>query len=55
MVNSFRENPKVYLTATSCRKSLAGDACALMKIHAFLEHWGLINFGVEHSGRENLV
>lgn len=44
MITLYRMNPKNYLSATSCRRNLAGDACAIMRIHAFLEHWGLINF-----------
>ena len=31
----------------ACRRHLAGDVCALMRVHGFLEHWGLINFNVE--------
>lgn len=26
---------------------MAGDVCTLMRVHAFLETWGLINFSVE--------
>lgn len=33
-----------YVSATKARKGLAGDACSIMKIHAFLEHWGIINY-----------
>lgn len=25
----------------------AGDACAILRVHAFLEHWGLINFNFD--------
>ncbi len=38
--------PETYLTATACRRHLSGDACAIMRIHAFLEKHGLINFVV---------
>ena len=31
------------MSATKARKGLAGDACSIMRIHAFLEHWGIIN------------
>jgi SWI/SNF related-matrix-associated actin-dependent regulator of chromatin subfamily C len=54
MINLFRDQPKIYLTATYCRKFLAGDACAIMKIHAFLEHWGLINFNLDSGNHANL-
>jgi len=48
MVNSYRMNPTEYLTVTACRRNLAGDVCAIMRVHAFLEQWGLINYQV-HS------
>lgn len=35
------------------RKGLAGDACAIIRIHKFLEKWGLINF-VHKKHPENL-
>lgn len=47
MINTFRANPSTYLTATACRKVLAGDVVSVMKIHGFLEHWGLINFTID--------
>ncbi len=47
MVRLYREAPDCYLSATTCRRHLAGDACAIMRVHALLEHWGLINFNVE--------
>ena len=46
MVNTYRLNPTEYLTVTACRRNLAGDVCAIMRVHAFLEQWGLINFQV---------
>ncbi|KAK0531665.1 SWI/SNF and RSC complex subunit Ssr2 [Tilletia horrida] len=50
MVNTYRLNPTEYLTFTSCRRNLAGDVCAIMRVHAFLEQWGLINYQViRHS------
>ena len=49
IINLYRENPKKYLTSTTCRKHLAGDGCSILRIHAFLEHWGLINFKVEDN------
>ena len=32
------------MNASKARKSLAGDACAIIRIHKFLEKWGLINY-----------
>jgi SWI/SNF related-matrix-associated actin-dependent regulator of chromatin subfamily C len=46
MVNTYRLNPKEYLTVTACRRNLAGDVCAIMRVHAFLEQWGVINYQV---------
>ena len=40
MVNTYRLNPAEYLTVTACRRNLAGDVCAIMRVHAFLEQWG---------------
>lgn len=46
MINTYRLNPVEYLTVTACRRNLAGDVCAIMRVHAFLEYWGLINYQV---------
>ncbi len=49
MINTYRLNPIEYLTVTACRRNLAGDVCAIMRVHAFLEQWGLINYQVTSS------
>lgn len=49
IIELYRQNPRAYLTATICRKNLAGDACAVLRIHAFQEHWGLINFNFDRA------
>jgi SWI/SNF related-matrix-associated actin-dependent regulator of chromatin subfamily C len=46
MINTYRMRPVEYLTVTACRRNLAGDVCAIMRVHAFLEQWGLINYQV---------
>ena len=51
MSRTYRENPEIYLTGTACRRALVGDACAIVRLHAFLDKWGLINFLVEPSSR----
>ena len=51
MVNTYRLNPTEYLTVTACRRNLAGDVCAIMRVHAFLEQWGLINYQVRQQPR----
>ena len=49
MINTYRLRPMEYLTVTACRRNLAGDVCAIMRVHAFLEQWGLINYQVSPS------
>lgn len=49
MINTYRLNPSEYLTVTACRRNLAGDVCAIMRVHAFLEQWGLINYQVRFA------
>jgi hypothetical protein len=46
MVNTYRMNPIEYLTITACRRNLMGDVCSILRVHAFLEQWGLINYQV---------
>ncbi|TXT13801.1 hypothetical protein VHUM_01168 [Vanrija humicola] len=47
MINTYRLNPGEYLTVTACRRNLAGDVGAIMRVHGFLEQWGLINYQVD--------
>lgn len=46
MVNAYRLNPNEFLTLTSCRRTLVGDVGTLMRVHRFLNKWGLINYQV---------
>ena len=46
MINCYRLKPEEYLTFTACRRNLAGDVCAILRVHGFLEQWGLINYQV---------
>jgi SWI/SNF related-matrix-associated actin-dependent regulator of chromatin subfamily C len=57
MINTYRLNPVEYLTVTACRRNLAGDVCAIMRVHAFLEQWGLINYQVHrlHDVFQSLI
>ncbi|KAI8048382.1 hypothetical protein BDF22DRAFT_703091 [Syncephalis plumigaleata] len=55
MINTNRLNPTEYLTVTACRRNLAGDVCTIMRVHAFLEQWGLINYQVDAETRPSLV
>lgn len=51
MIDTYRLNPTEYLTSTACRRNLAGDVCAIMRVHAFLEQWGLINYQIDIDAR----
>ncbi|CAN6665417.1 chromatin structure-remodeling complex protein Rsc8p [Trichomonascus vanleenenianus] len=55
MIDCYRLNPTEYLTLTACRRNLAGDVCTLMRVHAFLEKWGLINYQVDPETRPSLL
>lgn len=55
MINTYRLNPAEYLTVTACRRNLAGDVCAIMRTHAFLEQWGLINYQVDADVRPSVI
>lgn len=51
MIDTYRLNPTEYLTVTAVRRNIAGDVCAIMRVHAFLEQWGLVNYQVDSDAR----
>lgn len=55
MIDTYRLNPTEYLTVTACRRNLAGDVGAIMRVHRFLETWGLINYQIDPETRPSLV
>ncbi|KAJ2719295.1 SWI/SNF and RSC complex subunit Ssr2 [Coemansia sp. Benny D115] len=55
MINTYRLSPDDYLTVTACRRNLAGDVCAIMRVHAFLEQWGLINYQADAEKRPSTI
>ena len=55
IINLYRENSTMYLSSNACRKHLAGDAFAILRIHSFLEHWGLINFKINAKFKPNFI
>lgn len=55
MINTYRLNPVEYLTVTACRRNLAGDVCAVMRVHAFLEQWGLLNYQIDPESRPSAI
>lgn len=55
MINAYRLNPNEYLTLTSCRRNLVGDVGTLMRVHRFLNKWGLINYQVKPQYKPGFV
>ncbi|ODQ78364.1 hypothetical protein BABINDRAFT_39677 [Babjeviella inositovora NRRL Y-12698] len=55
MINAYRLNPLEYLTVTASRRNLAGDVASIVRVHAFLEQWGLINYQIDPKTRPSLV
>ena len=47
IVSLYREQPGLHLSVTECRRHLATDVGAVMRLHQFLEHWGLINYNAQ--------
>ncbi|GAM19479.1 hypothetical protein SAMD00019534_026540 [Acytostelium subglobosum LB1] len=50
MINTYQQNPYQYLTLTAVRRNLVGDICSMMRVHSFLDHWGLINYFINPEG-----
>ncbi|KAJ3101018.1 hypothetical protein HDU97_001718 [Phlyctochytrium planicorne] len=55
IINTYRLNPAEYLTVTACRRNLAGDVCAIIRVHNFLEQWGLINYQVDPDSKPIVI
>lgn len=55
MVNTYRLNPIEYLTVTACRRNLAGDVASIIRVHAFLEQWGIINYQIDPRTKPTLT
>lgn len=51
MIDTYRLSPFEYLSATACRRNLTGDICSIVRIHEFLQKWGLINYQVDSDSR----
>lgn len=43
LIHLYWRNPQVNLLGTTARRCIMLDACSVLRIHAFLEQWGLIN------------
>ena len=54
----YAQNPCSYLSATDCRRKITGNVCDILKIHEFLNAFGVINFLVKPElrpiGRSNI-
>lgn len=55
MIDTYRLNPSEYLTVTACRRNLAGDVASIMRVHQFLEQWGLINYQIDPATRPTVL
>lgn len=55
MINSYRINPLEYLTVTAIRRNVAGDVSSIIRIHHFLEKWGLINYQIDPRTKSTIV
>lgn len=47
IVHLYHLNPTVFLTATECRRKIAGDVAYIIRIHEFLDAFGVINYNPE--------
>lgn len=52
IIHLYRANPSIYLSATTCRRHLKGDVNGIMRVHAFLEKWGLINYSTVNPNQK---
>lgn len=49
--NLYAQNSSIYLSATDCRRKIAGDAGSIIHIHSFLDSFGVINYAVAQEAR----
>ncbi|AAS51823.2 ADL097Wp [Eremothecium gossypii ATCC 10895] len=55
MINTYRLSPYEYLTVTAVRRNIAMDVASIVKIHKFLEEWGLINYQIDPRSKPSLL
>ncbi|CAL9734057.1 chromatin structure-remodeling complex protein Rsc8p [Monosporozyma servazzii] len=55
MINTYRLSPYEYLTITAVRRNIALDVASIVKIHSFLETWGLINYQIDPRSKPSLI
>lgn len=47
IVYLYHQNVSTFLTATECRRKIAGDVAYIIRIHEFLDAFGIINYSPE--------
>ncbi|CCH40673.1 Chromatin structure-remodeling complex protein [Wickerhamomyces ciferrii] len=55
MIHTYRLNPNEYLTVTATRRNIAADVASIIRLHAFLETWGLINYQIDPKTKPSLI
>jgi len=55
IVHLYAEAPTVFLSATSCRRKLTGDVGAILRVHAFLDAFEVINYNVEVMAKPRIA
>lgn len=55
IVNTYRLHPFEYLTITAIRRNLNLDIQSIIKIHAFLEKWGIINYQIDPRTKSSIL
>jgi SWI/SNF related-matrix-associated actin-dependent regulator of chromatin subfamily C len=43
IIDQYSQTPQLYLSSTECRQKIAGDVAYIMRVHEFLDVFGLIN------------
>lgn len=44
IISLCESHSQSYISASECLNHISGDCCDIIRIHSFLEHWGIINF-----------
>ncbi|SCU78515.1 LADA_0A05996g1_1 [Lachancea dasiensis] len=55
MINTYRLSSYEYLTVTAVRRNIAMDVASIVRIHSFLEQWGLINYQVDPRSKPSML
>eukprot|EP01041_Mallomonas_annulata_P002531 gene2531-4925_t len=55
LISLYDQHPSVYLSATDARKKLSGDVCMILRVHEFLDSFGVINSEVKPESRPQPV